>query len=279
MRVIGRDAATGSGVVAVTHSLASTGSIAASAFPDATNTGYSGTLTDSSGGMTISTAGATVTGLHITGELTIDAADVTIRNCFVDNPDDYYVVYVTANATNVLIEDCELLGGVNAQGALSGPGQWVARRLNVHGAADGVRLQNGCELYDSFVHDLATSSESHNDGVTADGYTGWRIQHNTIWNSNSQTSCTWVGDPRYDPGSGTFTDNLLAGGGYAIYAGPATSDGLYVTDNHFSTKYYPDCGSVGVCAYWSGTNTTWSGNTWYDGPNAGQTVPEPDQVS
>lgn len=246
-----------------------------STWPDATNTGYSGSLTLSSGNMTVDTDGSIIENLHITGRVTVEAANVTIRNCFVDNPDDYYVILTESSATNLLVEDCTLLGGLNAQGALSGSGVWVARRLNVYGAADGVRLSDNCELYDSYIHDLGADEDTHNDGVTADGFTGWTIQHNTIYNPNSQTSCVWVGDPRYDPGSGTFADNLIAGGGYAIYAGPATASGLYVTGNHFSTLYYPDCGYYGYCASWSDTNTTWSGNVWHDGPQAGQPVPEP----
>ncbi|HUC58428.1 MAG TPA: hypothetical protein VMA95_13575, partial [Streptosporangiaceae bacterium] len=78
----------------------------------------------------------------------------------------------------------------------------------------------------------------------------------------------------------TITNNLLAGGGYSIYAG-ATNEATYgvptnivVTGNKFATQYYANAGQYGPAAYYdaAGTGNTWSGNTW-DG--TGATVPAP----
>jgi len=271
MRVIGRDAATGSGLVAVTHAIASTGSTT-SAFPNASSTGYSGTLTDSPGSMSIGTDSTTISDLHITGRVTVNADNVTIKNCFVDNPGDYYVVMVYG--TNCTIEDCELLGDDSAQCSLvaESGATFTARRVNAHGCQDGITMNNDCGLYDSYIHDLSGDSSSHNDGVNADGYTGWTVDHCTILNDRTQTSCIWVGDPRNGASAGYLTNCLLAGGGYSVYAGPGTSDGIHVTGNQFSTRFFANGGYYGPVTSWEDTNNVWSDNTWADGPNAGQPV-------
>jgi hypothetical protein len=134
----------------------------------------------------------------------------------------------------------------------------------VSGTEDGVRMADNSTLVDSYVHDLQGSSSSHYDAVTADGYRGWRIEHNTILNPHPQTAAVWIGDARYGPSSGVLRNNLLAGGGYTIYAGPGAAPGLTVTGNVFSQRYYPRCGSFGAITGWVGSGNTWSGNV-FDG--------------
>ena len=238
-------------------------------WPDASNTGHSGTL-PAQGPTTLSTAGAVFENKRVNGRLTVTAANVTIRNVHVDAGGDYYGILVSGS--NATIEDATVQGALTAGVATSSSGSYTARRLNVHSCEDGVRLSNNCKLYDSYVHDLVGDANSHFDSVTADGFTGWEIVHNRIYNQFNQTACVWIGDPRFDPSEGLLQNNFFAGGGYSIYGGHSTGQGLRVLDNVFSTLYYPDCGYYGPVTYWQSANNTWSNNRWYDGPNVGQLI-------
>lgn len=222
-------------------------------------------------GTTITTDGTTLSNVQVNGQLTIRAANVTLDNVQVNASGTYGVL---VEGKNLQITDSTIKGsgGTLAGLAAANGGSFTAKRIDVSGTEDGVRLADNCTLQDSYVHDLQGSSTSHFDAVTADGFTGWNISHNTILNQNGQTAAVWVGDPRYAPGSGVLKGNLLGGGGYTIYGGPGTSAGIQVVDNAFTTRYFSRSGFYGVVAAWSTTNTTWSGNTWYDGPNKGQSV-------
>jgi len=253
-------------------SLGGGGSASAGAtFPDASNTGYSGVLT-TQGATTVSTDGTVIGNKKITGRLTINADNVTIRNVHVQSLTDYYVVMVYGQ--NCLIEDATCEGSEQAQASIAAVngGQFIARRVNCFGAMDGVTLSNNSELRDSYIHDLSGDSSSHNDGVNADGFTGWTVDHCTILNDREQTSCIWVGDPRNGASAGYLTDCLLAGGGYSVYAGPGTSDGIHVTGNRFSTRFFAKGGFYGPVTAWSSANNEWGDNLWLDGANAGQPV-------
>lgn len=237
-------------------------------FPSATNTGAKGSLTSRSAG-TISNNGTVIENAMISGRITVQADNVVLRNVYIKT-NDYYGILVYGK--NLLIEDVTVEGGSTAGIAATSGGQFTARRVNVFGGEDGVRLADNCKLYDSYVHDLAGGADSHFDSVTADGYTGWEIVHNTILNQNSQTAAVWVGDPRYSPSEGLLENNLLAGGGYTIYAGHGTGSGIRVINNQFSTRYFPKCGSYGYLAKWESAGNTWTGNTWANGPNQGQAI-------
>lgn len=80
-------------------------------------------------------------------------------------------------------------------------------------------------------------------------------------------------------------NNLIAGGGYAMYAGyepakPGNSSGtnVVVRNNRFSTRYFTDAGFFGpttAAQPWDADGNTWTGNRWHDGPRAGQLIPAP----
>ena len=244
--------------------------VVAATWPGPDDTGATGPLRRV-GSRVVKRAGAVLENLEVHGTLTVLADDVTIRNVLV-RPDSYYGILV--HGQDVLIEDTTVAG--TALGAMAGiaadGGSFVASRIEVTGVEDGVRLGDDCSLTDSFIHGLRGDRDSHFDGVTADGFTGWRIVHNTILNPHPQTGVVWVGDARYGPSEGEVRDNLLAGGGYTVYAGPGTGRGINVVNNAFSTRYHRDSGRWGVSTGWDPEGNTWQENSWTDGPRAGQPV-------
>jgi hypothetical protein len=241
-------------------------------FPRIRTTGAHGRLRAMSG-RTVTRRGVVIANRVVTGQLTIKADDVTLRNVVVRTNDTYGVLVHGRRAhllhTTVVGRAPNTLAGIAATDGAS----FVARAVRVRGSEDGVRLTSGSVLRDSMVYGLAGDSSSHFDGVTADGYTGWRVQHNTILNRHDLVGAVWVGDSRFGPSAGLLANNYLAGGGYTVYAGTGVAgSGIRVVGNRFSTRFFPDSGYWGVVYDWRSANNTWSGNTWADGPRRGRTV-------
>ena len=240
-------------------------------WPNPTNTGAHGELREISG-RTIRKDGRVLRNVLVTGQLTIEAQDVTLDNVYV-RTDELYGVLVWEPGATVLDTTIEGTAGETLAGlAAYAPGTVEARRLHVYGSEDGVRLAHDSVLAGSYVHALRGTGTSHFDTVTADGFTGWRIVRNRLLNRHTQTAVVWVGDPRFDPSSGVLKGNKLAGGGYSVYGGPGVEPGIRVLDNRFSTRFHPKGGYWGPVAYWESRNNTWSGNTWSGGPRDGRAV-------
>jgi hypothetical protein len=261
---------TTAGLTAVAAAGAASPALSGAGFPDASNTGARGTLSRREGG-TITTNGTVIQNALITSQLTVRADNVVLRNVTIQSDDLYGLL---SYGTNTVIEDATIIGtaGDTLAGIAAYDGSLTARRVDVSGSEDGVRLTDNSVLADSYVHGLAGTSSSHYDGVTADGYRGWTISHNTIINDYGQTAAVWIGDPRYAPSEGVLANNYLAGGGYAVYAGPGTGAGLRVTGNVFSTLIHARGGYWGPITSWSNAGNTWSGNTWSGGSLAGAAV-------
>ena len=120
---------------------------------------------------------------------------------------------------------------------------------------------------------MANPPEARVDGILCTGPCGLTLRHNTVLNEHGrrrQSPCSPFGTPR----DSVIDNNLLAGGGYTVYAGEDNATGIKVTNNRFSRRYYPNGG------YWApradyannGTGNIWTGNIWDD---TGATVSAP----
>lgn len=239
--------------------------------PNEKTTGARGDLRLVRGGITIDQPNTVLQAVDVRGQVTVKAEGVVIRNVRIRS-DSFYALLVTGG--DALIEDVTLEGHPDSSAALAATegGRFVARRLDVSGAEDGVRLADDCTLADSYVHDLRPGPGHHNDAVTADGYSNWKITGNTILNQHDSTAAVWVGDARFGPSSGVLSGNLLAGGGYTVYAGPGSGAGIRVKDNVFSTRFHPQSGAWGPVYDWIPDGNVWTGNVWADGPQRGRPV-------
>jgi hypothetical protein len=137
---------------------------------------------------------------------------------------------------------------------------------------------NHWNIHDNYLHDPVNLGQDHIDGMNlwGDGQTDFIIRHNTVLNSQPQTSCI------NNPGATSnilITDNLMAGGDYTIYAGAFRGvTGQRVVGNYFSTRYWPKCGYfniAGFCPAWGADGNEWSGNYWFDGPHVGALIAPP----
>ena len=114
-------------------------------------------------------------------------------------------------------------------------------------------------IEDNYIHDLGYKAGDHVNGFTCNGgSTQLTIRHNTVFNQHSQTDAVSLFQDFGPQSNRLITNNLLAGGGYTLYAGAnpgkeSTATNIVVTNNRFSTKFYPRGGSYGpYTAYASG---------------------------
>ncbi len=220
-------------------------------YPDATNTGVPAGVTLTNNGaaaMTITTNGAVVENFSLTnGYIVVNANNVTIRNCRITT----YAYYpIENNGTNLTVENCEITGTEPTVTAAISFGNYTARRLNVSGSADGFKANANAIIEDCYIHDLRTSSGSHNDGVQTTGGNNVTIRHNTIDTNTAGVAVQFGGN-----NSGWLvTNNLIRATGWALNGEPGTT-GSTITNNRFA----PVAGWYGPYSF-SGSGNTISGN-------------------
>ncbi len=222
-------------------------------YPDATNTGVpAGVTLTNSGPITVTTNGAVIQNLNIVnGNITVNANNVTIRNCRITTY-DYYPI--DNGGTNLLVEDCEITGTDPNVAAAISFSNYTARRVHAKGSADGFKANANCVIEDCYIHDLAVTQDSHNDGIQSTGGDNVTVRHNTI-DTNTDGVAIQFGSSNT---GWLVTNNLVRATGWAFNGGSGTSNCTF-TNNRFarvSGWYGP--ASLG------GSGNTWSGNIYDD---------------
>ncbi len=259
-------------------------------YPDATNTGVppGTTLTSVPAQATsgpgwawdaatqtvnVTTSGTTISGLSITGTLNIAASNVTVKNDQITTSSLYAVSL--RHTANVTVENSTISG----QNATTGRVNYAIddiyadstnmnfTRNNIADWRVGINTTSG-KITGNYIHDPGFIAGDHTDGIyDNEGTTPLAITGNTIENTLGQTCDIILESATGVPvGNMTVSGNLLAGGGYSIYAGGAQNDStnVKITGNRFGQAYYPQSGQWGPQADYqpSGTGNTWTGNTW-----------------
>ena len=243
-----------------------------------------GWVWDHRGFLRVVTPGAVVQDISVTSTIDIRAPNVTVRDTLVNcscGRGGYEVIIrdtdtgAVENADNTTIEDSTLMDSTGSTYAdvveESGVGGMKILRSNLSGAGNGVHNGDGSTpdlIEDSYIHGLANCCGFHDEDVHID--TGGPIDmiHNTFLNELDQTATIIINqDAPPPPSHVTIDDNLLAGGGYAIYggdggsaySGPATY--IRITNNRLSSLYFPKIGEWGWLAiYDNNTGNVCSGN-------------------
>lgn len=193
----------------------SSGANSSGSWPNATNTGVpSGTSLTPSGSITVTANGAVVENLDISGSITVLANNVTIRKVRITSGDYYPIRYFDNDNTGLLVEDSEIVGlSGNVTSAIAFD-HYTARRLNIHGMADGLKADADVLIEDCWIHDLSNGPSEHNDGVQSTGGKGVTIRHNSI--SGASNAAVQTGDLGGATEDLTIEDNLLSGGGWTL---------------------------------------------------------------
>ncbi|SEQ12283.1 hypothetical protein SAMN05421756_102527 [Microlunatus flavus] len=232
------------------------------------------------GPTTITTPGTVIDAATITDCLVIKADDVTISRSRITSPGCQFNVLSDAGNTGLRLVDVEIDGQDNTTGdsAVAGAG-YTCLRCDVQGTTDGFKAGSDVTIQDSWIHDLAMTKESHNDGVQSLGTNRLTIGGSTIVLADGATSAVIL-----STGSASamrnvsISDNVLGGGAFTVYGGYSAGEddvakvsGIAITNNRFSTKIHPRSGAYGPITS-ADPPVVVSGNTWYDGPEAGRSL-------
>lgn len=237
-------------------------------FPDASSTGVPADIDlEPSDSLTITQPGEVVDGLHVTGTVTVEAPDVTIRNTRVVS-DGRYPVRVRSTATNTLIErvEVERPRGSGIGIFITGDGTTV-RHANVHSAEDGIRIQaDDVLIEDSYIHGLKGEDDGHHDAIQIRNGDNIMIRGNNLQpydasQDNPMNAAIQIGSLVGDDQISDLvvTGNLMNGGNYTINGGGRQEvDSARYADNWFGRDYRH--GIVGNLQ-----NSVWEdSNVWFD---------------
>ena len=186
-------------------------------FPTPATTGVpGGTQLRPAGSMVITEPGKVIDGLDISGMVTVNARNVTIRNSRITTSSQ---MGVKIEGGSLLIEDTEIVGTTNDCSQGIGYAHYVARRIDVSGCQDGLKASGGpAEVYDSYIHGLRQTPDSHNDGIQSTGARGLVYEGNTICAQYQDSVSAIKLTPEKGPIDGvTIRGNFLYGGNYTLY--------------------------------------------------------------
>jgi hypothetical protein len=255
-----------------------------SGFPSASNTGVpAGTSLGRTGSVTLTQPGQVLQNVEVDGCVTVarSASNAIIRNVRVKSGGCIWLIQNNDGASNVTVQDTELdgQGNTNSDAAFAGYNLTLTR-VNIHGTVDGGKLGSNDVIQDSYIHDLAINSSTHNDGLQGLDAQNVVIRHNRIIAGVGSTSAIILSE---NSGGGwqmrnlQITNNLMAGGAYTVYGGylkgkdnPSIASNISITNNQFSTVVYPKGGAFGPLTSIDPPVVSVSGNIWADGPNAGK---------
>ena len=263
-------------------------------YPDASNTGVPAGTTlrtvpgqvssgpgwhwDPRGWLQVDGAGAVLDGISVKANVDITASNVTIKNSRVVLSGESFGISLR-HTSDVTIQDSEIYSPQE-----TGAGRLMVSIKDIYGdstglailrneiwhTATGVQVESGL-IQDNYIHDLGYKDGDHVNGTTSNGGSrALTLRHNTVFNQYDQTDAISLFQDFGPQANRVIDNNLLAGGGYTIYAGANpgkanTATNIKVTNNRISRMYYPNGGSYGpVTAYTSGGGNTWTGNIWDD---------------
>jgi hypothetical protein len=267
-------------------------------YPDATNTGVPtgmslrsvpgqassgpGWSTDGGGNVTVFGNGAVFAGYSVAGSVNVTGDNAVIKDDAISNFGDDTSgdgINLTGNPSNVTIEHVDISsphGTSGDMGVFAGikdiDGEAMGTKLldnNIADASTGVQIYIGL-IEGNYIHDETPADpSSHLNGTTSNGSTvPLTIEHNTVFNPNSQTDAISLFEDFGVEANVLITGNLVAGGGYTIYGGQNPGGpqayNIKITNNRFSTVYYSQSGFYGYIAAFDPTapGNVWSGNIW-----------------
>jgi pectate lyase len=129
--------------------------------------------------MNITTPGAVIENVIIDGQLTVKAANVTIRNCIIQS--DGWWGIEGENSPNLRVEHSDIIGGNLTNSGILGSGTFVGN--DIQHVSIGIQLTDGASTVSSnYIHDLFYGNgDPHYDGVTLlGGQNHVVVDHNTI---------------------------------------------------------------------------------------------------
>jgi pectate lyase len=247
-----------------------------SAYPNASNTGPTGSLRESTGNITVSTPGRVIENRKINGCITIRADNVTIRN--VEIHCDHYGVFnvLSQGNTGLLVENTLIECGHQPGDAAITEGNYTIRRSELFGCENIIWAERNVVIEDNYIHDpipcciWAPRPIPHTDSIQIpSGAVNIIVRNNRVYGGYVN---------RRDFGNAAFTaggnvggvvvdNNIFAGGGYTVYceeegSGGNGSPAFQITNNRFSRVFVSTVGGFGPSTRCS--DEIQSGNVYHE---------------
>lgn len=232
-----------------------------SGWPGPSNTGWRHTgvtlqpVACSRGEFVIDKPGTVIDGKDIPCSVRVVADGVRITRSKVTATGGWGV-YLVDRFGGLSLQDVEIVGSAACEYGV-GFQRVSSLRIDVSGCSDGVKMENGASLVDSWIHDLSRGADDHNDGIQITGGSNITIRHNRIENPRSQTSAILVGGEFGAPSNILIENNLLDGGNYTVYLDPHGTNRV-IRGNVFTRSHVYGPARVEG-------QVDWSGNTYEDG--------------
>jgi hypothetical protein len=237
-------------------------------WPGPSNSGVkAGAQLGATSGRTITIDGTVIDSEKITGGLQINAKNVVVRNSWIISS---YGTGQAVNGTGVIkiwagatatIENSTLDGSNRTHAGIWDEGaSLVARGNQIVGVNDGIFIwdTDNFTIEDNYLHSFTDqTANGHIDGFQTEGASHGVIRHNTFDISQDQDSAVAIWDGRRNSDDIHVDNNLMAGGGFTVYAedyspteqspaGGYSVTNIYFTNNKFSTVHFPCVGQWGV---------------------------------
>lgn len=213
------------------------------------------------GDQTITADGAVFENKDVRGCIRVQGDNVVIRNVKVSCKTSSAVI--TNNGRNLLVVDTTVIG-LGSGGNGIGSENFTARRVDVSGGSDGVRLGSNVVLEDSYLHDQNFGGSCHCDATQSYGdTTNVLVRHNTLLVHPE-------GNAAYQFGTGIkagirFHGNYLAGGGFLLNGGVGEDGNAEFRFNVFGPSKYGAHRFVGGNIVFDRTNVWATTRTPVDG--------------
>jgi hypothetical protein len=216
-----------------------------------------GTSLRRSGSVTVTRDGTVLSGLDITGCVTVQADNVVIRRSRI-TCDQTYSIRTMDSASNLLVEDVEIDGrGKNSAAVCCG--NYTLRRVDIHDVIDGPRLGGHSVVEDSWIHHLTRTPDSHNDALQTTGATDIVVRGNSLEPYNPDTrdplnACLMIGSTTGPVVADLlYEGNYCNGGNYSI----GIRDDLNASNIRFRNNTFGRDYRFGVVAHPDHPGITW----------------------
>jgi hypothetical protein len=243
-----------------------------------------------SGGISSTYDGQVISGLEVTGRVTIRHDNVVVRDTKINGTGTYMIT--TSNKdngqcpVNITFEYIEIDGALALENDIpvySTCGNMTIDHAYIHNVGRSSRVTNNMTISNSYIYsDRTGDSGAHRGAVGNNGGSNNRLFNNVLKCSGTGCSAAMPMYGDFAPIDGYHIEhNLLATtGSYCTYGGSLDSkpypDGSNIKfiNNHFSTEFFPTCGRYGVISGFENNirGNEWTGNIWHE---TGVSIPTP----
>lgn len=234
--------------------------------PEAATTGpRGGVALEASGAVVVTEDGAIVEGLDVTGGIDVRADNVHIRNVQITTDGALYGIKIANDVTGTVIEDARIVGDGSCSAGIVYAG-YVARRIEVDGCVDGLRVGDATTVEASWIHDQIKIDDSHNDAVQSVGGRGIVLRGNRIEGPyQTSTSAVLLQADLAPLSDVVVVDNYLSGGSYSLYV--QAKDGMPAPEfvRVAGNEWNPDSFVFGPASIAEDADVQWNLNTFTDG--------------